>query len=69
MAGNYCIQFHDKNGVLPMRETVFEGFNPLLEWLKTYDKTKSKDAINVHLPSCATDGERQSVRDLGFVPN
>jgi hypothetical protein len=66
MVGNYCIQLHDKNGIARMRETVFKDFKNLLQWLKMYDAKNTPGTINVHLPSRATDAERQSTRHLGF---
>ncbi|MFI5020806.1 MAG: hypothetical protein ACHQRJ_04000 [Alphaproteobacteria bacterium] len=67
MIGNYAIPF--KKGNEPMTERTFSNFEELYKFVvanKTADWTNS---VNVHLPSRATDEEREKIRNLGLVPN
>ena len=69
MVGSYSVQFHDKNGVKPMRKKTFENFDSLFEFVSGFRATESSDAINVHLPSRATRDERRRMREGGYISN
>jgi hypothetical protein len=70
MYAKFSIQFQDKrNAKKPMRETVFDEFTALYEFVKSFDERVSDEAIGVHLPWHASDAQRQQISNLGYSLN
>ena len=70
MNGQYSIQFQDKHDPKKrMRETTFDDFSALYAFLRSFDAATSPEAIQVHLPSHASEVERQQVVSLGYQLN
>jgi hypothetical protein len=66
MAKAYTVQYRDKANAQPLREEVYDRFEPLYEVLKSIDRRASSEVINVHLPEHATVKERERIMALGY---
>ena len=69
MCGNYSVQLQSKaNPKGKPREEIFADFAGLYEFVHNFSHN-GQEAINVHLPACASDEERQRIRDFGLAAN